>query len=58
MRNKTANVPVKFLSKVSNDMVSSDDSVKKGSQLSLIEESYFNKESEKQLSSQYDQIIS
>ena len=39
-------------------MVSSDDSVKKGSQLSLIEESYFNKESEKQLSSQYDQIIS
>ena len=58
MRNKTANVPVKFLSKVSNDMVSSDDSVKKGSQLSLIEESYFKKESEKQLSSQYDQIIS
>ena len=58
MRNKTANVPVKFLSKVSNEMVSSDDSVKKGSQLSLIEESYFNKESEKQLSSQYDQIIS
>ena len=51
MRNKTANVPVKFLSKVSNDMVSSDDSVKKGTQLSLIEESYINKESDIQLRS-------
>ena len=36
----TANVPVKFLFEVSNNMVSGDDSVKKGTQLSLIEASY------------------
>jgi len=35
-------------------MVSGDDSAKKGTQLSLTEESYSNKESEKQLRSQYD----
>ena len=32
-------------------MVSGDDSAKKGIQLSLVEESYINKESEKQLTS-------
>ena len=47
----TANVPVKFL-------VSDNYSAKKGTQLSLIEESYINKESEKQLRSRYDQFIS
>ena len=36
----TANVPVKFLFEVSNNMVSGDDSAKKGTQLSLIEGSY------------------
>ena len=41
-------------------MVSSDDrdSAKKGTQLSLFEESCFNKKSEKQLRSRYDQFIS
>ena len=42
----TANVPVKFLFEVSikqNNMVSGDDSAKKGTQLSLIEESYIDK---------------
>jgi len=43
----TANVPVIFLFKVSNNMVSADDSVKIGTQLSLTEESCINKESEK-----------
>ena len=43
----TANVCVKFLFEVSNNMVSGDDSAKKGTQLSLIEESYINKQSEK-----------
>ena len=38
-------------------MVSGDDSAKKGAQLSLIEESYISKESEKQLRSRYDQFI-
>ena len=48
-----ANVPVKYLFEAegSNSMVSDDDSAKKGTQLSLIEESYINKESEKQLRS-------
>ena len=46
-----ANVPVKVLFKVSNNIVSGDDSAKKGTQLSLIEESYIKKESEKQLRS-------
>ena len=32
-----ANVPVKVLFKVSNNIVSGDDSAKKGTQLSLIE---------------------
>jgi len=54
----TANVPVKFLFEVSNNMVSGDDSAKKGTQLSLTEERYINKESEKQLRSRYDQFIS
>ena len=35
-----ANVPVKVLFKVSNNIVSGDDSAKKGTQLSLIEKSY------------------
>ena len=39
-------------------MVSGDDSAKKSTQLSLIEESYINKESEKQLRSRHDQFIS
>ena len=39
-------------------MVSGDNSAKKGTQLSLIEKSYFNKESAKQLRSRYDQFIS
>ena len=50
--------PSKFLFEVSNKMVSSDDSTKKGTQLPLIEESYFNKESDKQFRSRYDQFIS
>ena len=54
----TTNVPLKFLLEVSNNMVSGDDSAKKGTQLSLIEESYTIKESEKQLRSWYDQFIS
>ena len=57
----TANVPVKFLFEGSNNMVSGDDSAKKGTQLSRIEESYINKESEKlprQLRSRHDQLIS
>jgi len=54
----TANEPVKFSFEVSNNMVSDDDSAKKGTQLSLTEESYINKESEKQLRSRYDQFIS
>ena len=47
----TANMPVKLLFEGSNNMVSGDDSAKKGTQLSLIEESYTIKESEKQLRS-------
>ena len=39
-------------------MVSGDYSVKKSKQLSLIVESYINKESEKQLRSRHDQFIS
>ena len=54
----TANVPVKFLFEVSGNMVSGDDSAMKGTQFSLTEESYINKESEKQLRSRYDQFIS
>ena len=50
-RNMTANVPVKFLLEVSNNMVSGHDSAKKGTPLSLAEESYIHKESEKQLRS-------
>ena len=36
-------MPVKLLFEVSNNMVSGDDSAKKGTQLSLIEESCINK---------------
>ena len=54
----TGNVPVKLLFQVSNNMVSGYDSEKKGIQLPLTEESYINKESEKQLRSRYDQFIS
>ena len=50
-RHMTANVPVKFLLEVSNNMVSDDDSAKKGTPLSLAEEIYIHKESEKQLRS-------
>ena len=39
----TANVPVKLLFEVSNNMVSGEDSAKKGTQLSVIEESCINK---------------
>ena len=49
---------VNFLFEVSNNMVSGDDSAKNGIQLSLIEESYINKEFQKQLRSQCDQFIS
>ena len=49
----TANVPVKFLFDVSNNIVSGDEGAKKGTQLSLIEESYIIKEFEKQLRSRY-----
>ena len=38
----TSNVPVKFLFEVNNNMVSGDDSAKKGTQLSLIEERCIN----------------
>ena len=54
----TAKVPVKFLFEVSSNIVSGNDSAKKGTQLSLIEESYINKESEKQLRFRYNQFIS
>ena len=43
----TANVPVKFLFEVSINIVSGDDSAKTGTQLSLIEGSYINKEKKK-----------
>ena len=43
------NVPFKFLLEVSDNIVSGDDNAKKHTQLSVIEESYINKESEKQL---------
>lgn len=42
----------------SNNMVSGDDSAKKSTQSSLIEESNINKESVKQSRSRYDQFIS
>ena len=42
---------MKFLFEVSNNMVCGDDSAKKGTQLSLIEESYINKEFKKQMRS-------
>ena len=51
-------VPVKFKFKGSSNMVSGDDSAKKGTQLTLIGESYINKESEKQVRSRYDRFIS
>ena len=54
----TAKVPVKFLFEVSSNIVSGNDSAKKGTQLSLIEESYINKESEKQFRFRYNQFIS
>ena len=41
-----------------NNIVSGDDGTKKGTQLSLIEESYINKESQKQMRFQCDQFIS
>ena len=59
----TANEPVKFLFKFEVSIeqqyiISGDYSAKKDTQLSLIEENYINKESEKQLRSRYDQFIS
>ena len=45
----TANVPVKLLFEVNNNIFSGDKSAKKGTQLSLIEESYIIKAFEKQL---------
>ena len=50
-QNITANLPKKFLFEVSTNKVSGDVSAKNGTQWSLIEESYINKESEKQLRS-------
>ena len=41
--NMTSNVPAKFLFEVNDNMVSGDGSAKKGTQLSLIEESCINK---------------
>ena len=46
-RSMTTNVPVKFLLEVSNSMVSGDESAKKDTQLSLIEESYIHNETKK-----------
>ena len=54
----TANMHVKLLFEVSNNVLSGDYSAKKGSQLSLNEESYITKEFEKQLRYRYDQFIS
>ena len=54
----TANVPVKFLFEVSNNMVSGDDSAKNGTQLSFIEESCIIKELVLKLIFRYDQFIS
>ena len=55
----TSNLPVKFLFEVNNNMVSDDDSAKKGTQLSLIEERCINTGfKKKQLRSRYDQFIS
>ena len=57
--NMTSNVPAKFLFEVNDNMVSGDGSAKKGTQLSLIEESCINKGfKKKQLRSRYDQFIS
>ena len=42
--------------RVNNDMVSGDDSVKKGTQLSLSEESNITEESKIQLRTRYDQF--
>ena len=42
-----ANVPMKFFFEVNKNMVSSDDSAKKGMQLSLIEDSCINRELKK-----------
>ena len=50
-------LPMKLIEPDDN-MASGDDSAKKGTQLCLIEESYFIKESEIQLRSRYDQFIS
>ena len=49
---------MKFLFEVSNNMVSGNNSAKKGTHLSLIEESYINKEFKKPLRSWYNQFIS
>ena len=40
---------MKFLFEVSNNMVGGDDRAKKGTQFSLIEEDYINKESGKKI---------
>ena len=45
----TANVLVKFLLEMRNNIASGDDSAKKGTQLSHIEESQINRESEKEI---------
>ena len=54
----TANLPAKLLFEVNNNMISDDDSAKKGTQLSRIEESCINKKCKKKLRFQYDQFIS
>ena len=53
----TANVPVKLLFEVNNNIFSGDKSAKKGTQFSLVEESYIIKEFKKQLRSRYVQYI-
>ena len=58
-RNLTADVSVKILFQLSNNIVSGDDSAKKGAQLSLIRKKVtLIKNQKKQLRSRYDQCIS
>ena len=55
MTANAANAHVTFLFKMSNSVVSGDDSVKEGTQLTLTEESCINKESEN--NRDFDSII-
>ena len=58
MTANAANAHVTFLFKMSNSVVSGDDSVKEGTQLTLTEESCINKESEKQPRFRFDHFLS